>query len=202
MAKVKEEVMAIADLYAEALLASAPDEEQQRELAVELDALVGYMDRDRAFADFLEAATLDVEARRASLERLFRGRMHELLLNLLQVLNRRRRTGLVRMVRRCVELRLEEQREQLEVSVQSAIPLWHELRSAIERVMSLWLGKSAILVEEVKPDLIGGIVIKVGDLRIDGSVKSRIEGVRAKLRERMSRELHEGSARYATDLVT
>jgi len=68
--------------------------------------------------------------------------------------------------------------------------------------MSLWLGKSAILVEEVKPDLIGGIVIKVGDLRIDGSVKSRIEGVRAKLRERMSRELHEGSARYATDLVT
>ena len=160
------------------------------------------MAREAQFAQFLKAGTVDDDARCATLERLFRGKMNDLLLNLLQVLNRRRRTELVPAINRCVELRLEEQREQCEVTVHSALPLWHELRTAIQRVLGLWLSKSVILVEEVDPELIGGIVLQIGDLRIDGSLRSRIDKMRLKLRDRAGHELHIGSSRYATAIGT
>jgi len=191
MAQLKEETMVVADLYAGALLDAAEDAEQQRELAAQLADLVAYVDRDRDFARFLIAATVDPEARRASLERLFRGRMSDLLVNLLQVMNRRRRLELVRMVSRCVQLRLEEQRQQQEVTVQTAVPLVHELRMAIQRIVGMWVGKTAILVEEVRPELIGGLVVRVKDKLIDGSLRRRLQELRAKLRDRTGRALHE-----------
>ena len=197
MAELKEETMVVADLYAGAVLDAAEDAQQQRELAAQLEDLVAYVGRDRSFAQFLSAATVDPEARRASLERLFRGRMDDLLVNLLQVMNRRRRLDLVRMVSRCVQLRLEEQRQQQEVTVQTAVPLWHELRTAIERIVGTWVGKTAILVEEVRPELIGGLVVRVKDKLIDGSLRRRLQELRAKLRDRTGRALHEAD-RYVT----
>lgn len=200
MPKLKQEIMAIADLYAEGLLGSAPDEEQQREVAEQLADLVAHMNRDPQFSRFMEAGTLDAASRRETLEKLFRGRMHDVLLNLLQVLNRRRRTELIRMILRCVELRLEEQREQREVTVYSAVPLWHELRSAIQRVMGFWLGKSVILIEEVRPELIGGVIMQVGDVRIDGSIRSRIDKLRLKLRAHVADTLHAETGKYVTGM--
>jgi F-type H+-transporting ATPase subunit delta len=181
----------LADLYAGALLDVAEDAEQHREIAAQLEDLVAYMGRDRDFAQFLVAVTVDTEARRGSLERLFRGRMNDLLVNLLLVMNRRRRLELVRMVSRCVQLRLEEQRQQQEVTVQTAVPLVRELRLAIERVVGKWVGKTAILIEEVRPELIGGLVIRVKDKLIDGSLRRRLQVLQANLRNRTGRALHE-----------
>jgi F0F1-type ATP synthase delta subunit len=101
------------------------------------------------------------------------------------------------MVSRCVQLRLEEQRQQQEVTVQTAVPLWHELRTAIERIVGMWVGKTAILVEEVRPELVGGLVVRVKDKLVDGSVRRRLQGLRAKLRDRTGRALHEAD-RYVT----
>jgi len=131
---------------------------------------------------------IDTEHRRASLETLFRGRMNDLLLNLLQVLNRRRRQRLIRAVQRCLELRMQATRGAQEITVQTAMPLWHEMRTAIRAVVTGWLGRTPILVEEVRPEMVGGIVIRVGDLRADGSVLSRLERMRDKLRDRAARE--------------
>ena len=197
MAQLKEETMVVADLYAGAVLDAAEDAEQQREIAAQLEDLVAYVDRDRDFARFLIAATVDPEARRASLERLFRGRLNDLLLNLLQVMNRRRRLELVRMVSRCVQLRLQEQRQQQEVTVQTALPLWPELRTAIERVVGRWVGKTVILIEEVRPELVGGLVVRVKDKLVDGSLRRCLQELRAKLRDRTGRALHEAD-RYVT----
>lgn len=199
MAELKEEILAVADLYAQAVLEAAGEPVQQQEIALQLGDLVAYVGRDRNFALFLTADTVDPEARRASLERLFRGRMNDLLVNLLQVLNRRRRMELLAMVHRGVQLRVEEQRQQQEVTVETPVPLWHELRTAIERVIGLSIGKSVLLVEELRPELIGGVIIRVGDRLIDGSLRFRLRALREQLRVRSIREMRAGS-RYATGL--
>ncbi len=95
--------MAIADLYAEALLEAAREKEQERSVLADYEELVSYMEREPDFEAFLTSALVDDDPRRASLERLFRGRMNDLLLNMLQVLNNRRRCELVRPVLRCVQ---------------------------------------------------------------------------------------------------
>jgi len=120
--------------------------------------------------------------------------MSDLLLNTLQVLNRHRRCDLVRKVYRCAELRIKFEHQQQEVKVITAIPLKHELETAIRNVISGWIGKSAIVIEEVRPELLGGIIIQAGDIRIDGSLLARVENIRKRLMVRITEEIHQGQS--------
>ncbi len=60
------------------------------------------------------------------------------------------------------------------------------------------MGKTAIISEEVKPEILGGMVIYVGDVRVDGSVASRIATMRRRLGDRIGDEMHR-SADYVAD---
>jgi F-type H+-transporting ATPase subunit delta len=192
MAENQEEMMAVADVYAAALLAVAEERGQADDIHAELADLVGYMGRQHEFGLFLTAESVDDDPRRASLERLFRGRMNDLLLNLLQVLNNRGRLPLLRSVHRCVALRLEEKHHQQEVIVETPMPLPDPLREAVRTHMSAWIKREAILIERVKPELLGGVVIHVGDIQIDGSVSSWLRTAQGRLFERATHEIHDG----------
>jgi len=191
-------IMLIADLYAEALLEAARERGQEREVLADFEELVLYMDRDSEFEAFLTFSSVDDDPRRATLEKLFRGRMNNLLLNLLQVLNNRRRGELVRPILRCMQLRIEAKHDQQEIRVQTAVPLWHEMKTAIRAVVGAWMGKTAIISEEIKPEILGGMVIYINDVCVDGSVATRIEAMRQQLQDRIRNEMHR-SKEYMVD---
>lgn len=193
-----EEALTRGDVYAEALLRAADENGQVDAVAGELADLVAYMNRDADFNAFMIAATVDDEPRRASLEKLFRGRMNDLLLNLLQVLNNRGRMGLLRAIARCVELRLEARRDQQEVTVQTAMPLTTRLREQIRRAVSAYIGKEALLIEEVSSELIGGMILQIGDIRVDASVATQLLTMRRRLANRATAEVHQ-SQRYVVE---
>jgi F-type H+-transporting ATPase subunit delta len=195
MARRQEELTALADVYAESLLMTADEHGRTDQVAAEFADLVAYMDREPDFERFLTAEAVDANARRASLETLFRGRMSDLLLNLLQVMNNRNRMELVRAVQRQVEVRLEERHHQQEIVVETALPLTDEMRSAIRERVGRRIGKEALLIERLRPDLIGGVIIHIGDVQIDGSVLSRIRAVRRRMLERATEEIH-NNGRY------
>jgi len=192
MAEVDTELMPIADVYAEALLSSADELGQADEVADQFDDLVAFMNKEPDFAVFLTSDSVDDDPRRLSLEKLFRGRINDLLLNLLQVLNNRGRIHLVREVQQCVADRMALRRCQQEVVVQTAVPLTDELREEIKKGIEQRTGKQALLVEKVNSALIGGLVIRLGDLQIDGSVATRIQSMRKRLHARAKEEIHEG----------
>ncbi len=182
----------MADVYAEALLLNAEEQGLAEAVVEEFAELIRYMDEDPEFAEFLTAESVDDDPRRQSLEKLFRGRMNDLLLNLLQVLNNRARCRLVREVQRCVELRMEAKQNKKEVVVETALPLTDDLRAAITRAVGERIGKEVLLIEEVRPELIGGVVIHIGDVQIDASVASRIRSMQEQMTERASDEIQGG----------
>lgn len=193
-----KDILALADVYAEALFHAAAAQQREAEIAEQFNSLLDYMRKDQSFANFMISKVLDPDDRRESLERLFRGRMDDLLLNLLQVLNRRRRSELVFAIGRCVQLRMETQRDQEEVTVQSAVPLPEDIRTSIRSTVQRWIGKTPILIEEVEPELIGGLVLKLGDIRVDASIDFQLKQLHRKLHERVTLEVHQG-VRYLTD---
>jgi F-type H+-transporting ATPase subunit delta len=195
MARRQEEAMALAGVYAESLLMTSDEQRQTDEVAAELADLVAYMDREPDFDRFLTAESVDADARRASLEKLFRGKMNDLLLNLLQVMNNRNRMELVRPVQRQVGSRLEERHHQQEIVVETALPLTDEMRQEIRERVGRRIGKEALLTERLRPELIGGVVIHIGDVQIDGSVASRIRAVHRRMLERATEEIH-NNGRY------
>lgn len=193
-----EDTLRLADVYAEALLESAEERGQYEDVTAELADLAAYMDREADFALFLTADSVDDDPRRDSLEKLFRGKLNDLVLNLLQVLNNRRRMGLLRAVVRCVQLRVEARNHQREVTVRTANPLTDSLRDQIRRGVGEYIGREALLIEEVQPELIGGLVIQIGDVQVDASVETKLRTMLRRLRERATAEVHQGE-RYVVE---
>lgn len=187
-----QDVLALADVYADALLQAAEEKGQVEEIAAGLADLIVYMNRDPDFDRFLTSEGVDDEPRRATLEKLFRGRMSDPLLNMLQVLNKRGRTGLLRAIARCVQLRMEQRHQEQEVTVETAVPLTDELREEIRKAVSQKTGKGTILIEQVRPELIGGLVLRIGDLQVDASVATRLQMMRKRLEARATAEVHRG----------
>ena len=101
--------------------------------------------------------------------------------NFLRLLGQNGRLGLLATIRGI----FEQEREALEgrghVEVRSAYPLTPDEEGRISDAMSKRLGVSVSLSVGVDPDLIGGVVLRAGDLVIDASLRGRLGQLRQAL---------------------
>lgn len=189
--KFDEDELAIAQLYADALRRLAPDEAEEGLLA-ELDAVVEMLDGNPEIEEVFRSPLVDAERRRETLERALRGRASDLLVDTLQVMNRKGRLGLLRALAEAYRREYESARGIVEVEVTTAVPLSDELRRRTAEAAGRMVGATARLAETVEPELLGGIVIRVGDRKIDSAVATEISKIANRLLERSSRELLSG----------
>ncbi len=195
-AESSNQEIAIARVYAQALLALAESQGQGDAVLEELASMAVELDSDPAFANFLSSPLVDTQERRQSLDRMFKGRMNETLLDTLQVMNSKGRSGLARALVEAYSREYEELRGQVSVAVQSAVPLTDSLRQELRQVVSSLTGKTPQLKESVDPELLGGLVLQVADSRFDTSVFKEIKGLRQQLLDRASQEIQSGKTYF------
>jgi len=85
--------------------------------------------------------------------------------------------GIARAYRRLSDDRLQ----QIRGTITSAQPLSSDAYKRITAALGKRTGRTVILEAQVDPELLGGVVAKVGDLVLDGSIKSRIERLQHKI---------------------
>lgn len=189
---VKEFVLA--KVYAAAMLRLSQAAKLAEGLDEELRNFAAFIEKDAAFATFLESPTVDGNTRKLTLEKLLRGKYSDLLVDTLQVLNRNERSGLIREVAAAYHELLEEATGRVEVQVRSASALNDVLRGQLRETLAKTTGKQVDLVERIDESLIGGLVVQIGDAKYDNSVQRKLHTVGALLMERASREIHRGQA--------
>ncbi len=199
MASEQDTSLAAADIYAESLLELADERGIAEELFGEFESLVAYIESDEGFAGFLASSAVDDDDRRESLRRIFAGRISEILLNLLLVLNDHNRAGIVPLVFDRFKARFDEQHNRQDVYVASAVPLDDDQRAEIGAGVSAAIGKEAVLVERVDPELLGGLIIKVGDTQFDGSLRRKLARMREFVKERGRQEILSGKHDFWVD---
>jgi len=184
---------AVADVYAEALLGEAAQRVQADELAEQFGVLVERVRSDKELAAFLDSVIIDEDQRRESLRRMFgKGRLMELLLRLLVVLNSRGRLGILVAVYEAYCQKLDVLRGRQKVRVTTAVALSTDQRRQIQRTISGYIGRQAVLVEQVEAELVGGLIVEVDDRRIDGSVRRQLDDLNKQIRRRAGQELQSG----------
>jgi F-type H+-transporting ATPase subunit delta len=188
----------VARVYAESLIRLAAEQGREDEVRDELEALAGIVDADGALARFLDSPLVEDEAKRTTLEDALRGRASDLVVDTLQVMRRKGRLGLLRTVAQAYRELWTARRNRVEVGVVSAVALTDELRGLLERALAKRTGHEPVLIERVEPGLLGGLVISIGDDKIDSSVASGLERVHGDLLARASRELLEEKS-YVTN---
>ena len=78
----------------------------------------------------------------------------------------------------------------------SAVALSEALREALRLAAAERTNRQPILVERVDPELLGGLVVAIGDEKIDCSVSTELEKMEVALRDRASRELLSGKSYF------
>jgi len=192
MAKYNDDELAVAMIYARAMYDLAVEKSQVDALLEELKAVAALIESKRDFADFLDSPTVNDEAKRKTLEKLFRGRCADLLVDSLQVINRNDRQWFIRAVAQAFAMLDEERRGGIEVRVRSAVSLGESVRERLRAVVAKQTGKKPRIVEVVDESLIGGLVVRIGDQKLDASVARKLAGLSELLLERASREIHGG----------
>lgn len=131
------------------------------------------------------------------IDRVLGQRSTPLFKNFLQVLARHGRLDLLPGIRQQAEVELERRAGKRRVSVSSAVELSAESLTSIKASLVSSLGCDPILETRIDPSLIGGVVIRVGDTVYDGSLKTQVKQLRARLRERCLNEIQRGRDRFS-----
>lgn len=188
MATSSDQVIALARIYARALLDAAPG--RGAELAQELADVVAVFDCDSDIEAVLGNPLVDDRGKRELLEKTLRGKASDVLVDGLQVMRRKGRLDLVRAVASQAHALELEREGRIEVHVESAVPLDATQREALTAAAAARTGKRPTLVERVDPRLLGGLVVQIGDEKVDSSITAELARLRADLLDRAARELH------------
>jgi len=190
--KSGDKELALAKVYAAAIFKVGRSTGMVDQIAEELRNLGDLVNADPDFEMFLDSPAVDCESRESTVEKLFRGKYSDVLVDSLQVLNRKERLGIVREVAAAYHALHQESLGRVELHVGTAVALSEGLRVKLRERIAHATGKQIDLVERIDSSLIGGIVLQLGDKKFDGSVRRKLAAVKAALLERSSQELYAG----------
>lgn len=104
-----------------------------------------------------------------------------LAMNLIRLLVARNRLKLVDDIVAEYERRVDSHYGVEHAEVATAIPLSSEEQEAVKEKLTALSGKKIVLSSRVDPNLLGGVVARIGDKIIDGSIRTRLEALRKSL---------------------
>ena len=169
------------EAYAKAFLEVAKGEELLDRVTNELFHFARAMERSDQLRKTLTDENIPPERRQAIVEELVGVKASPLTASLVSfVVGVGRARDLVRIIDKLVErAAATENREVAEV--RSAVPLDEDQRSRLRDALESALGKQVEIRVVIDPSVLGGVVAKVGDTIIDGSVRHRLDQLRESL---------------------
>ncbi len=180
----------VARTYAEALLHAAEKRGEADAIGEQFKSLgKDVFPNVPGLEAFLDSPSVSRKRKDAAIAQLFDGRATPLFLDFLRLLNRKDRLGILRLIAIAYRALRDNQANRLRVLVETAAPLDADQTAALEKTLAELTGKTPVLVVREKPELIGGLVVHVGDKVYDTSVRTKLRAVRNKLLARGSHEI-------------
>ena len=190
----------VAHVYAESLLAEAEKYNVVEEIRQELEDLLNQVSAPNApIRNFFLGGLVGRDRRAVSIKKAFEGKVSPLFLNFLLVVNDHERLELLRPILNIYSVMVEERSNRVRVLVRSAVPLQDDQRERLIGQLRQMTRKEPVLTARIEPDLLGGLVVQVGDWRYDASVQHQLDLIRNQLIESSSHEIQAGRDRFSSD---
>lgn len=190
----------IADVYAEAILRSAEAEGLAQTVLEEFDSLIeDFLDREPLWEEVLASPRISVEEKIGMLERIFQGRSSRVFLESLKTIARRGRLDLLRAIHKRLRALWRQRQHQVRVQVYSAVPLEASELEQIRQALRKKLAAEPILEPQVDPELIGGLLLRIGDVIYDASIAHQLDWLRHRILKRAEQRLSRSEESLAPD---
>jgi F-type H+-transporting ATPase subunit delta len=167
----------IARVYAAALFGAAKDRDKLDAIREQLDQFVDALRDNRDLQIFFFSPYLSSAEKADGLKKAVSGAEPELI-NFLELLVEKHRMPVIYRIRRQFDALWAKENKRLGVTVTSAVELDPEIAKRIGSEIEEQTGNTVELRSEVDPDILGGLVVQVGNMVLDTSIRNRLEKLR------------------------
>lgn len=161
--------------YAEALFQVARAEETLDRVEEELTRLNKSLDANSELREFLSNPQISSDGKKSALFQIFGGKISPITLHWMNmVIDQGRQRRLPAIIEAFLTL-TEDARDKVTAEVITSIPLSEDLANRLEKELSKITKKRVFLKPMVDDSILGGVIVKIENKVIDGSVKHRLE---------------------------
>jgi ATP synthase F1 delta subunit len=167
----------IAAVYSRSLFDAALEADKLDVVRDQLGEFVDALNADRRLQVFFFSPYFSTAEKKEGLHKAVEG-ADPLFSNFLELLVENHRMPAIFRVRRDYETRWEQHNRMLPVEVTSAVVLDEQTVSSIGERIAAQTGRRIELSAKVEPDILGGIVVRVGNQVLDASIRNRLDSLR------------------------
>ncbi len=173
---------AFAQRYASAYIDSVPAKEYDN-ASQEIEVFLSLIEESQELTEIITNPLFSKESKGAVFTELAKkANMSKGLVTFIQTILNNNRLSSLTAILQAVLIRLDALQGIVEAKIETAYPLNKTQSTSLEKEIGKITGGKARISVEVKPELIGGMVITIGSKRIDGSIKRRLELLEQDLR--------------------
>ncbi len=175
--------LGIAKRYAKALLLIGKEDKKVEVYRKELDGFAKLLDKEKELDKVINNPLYEASGRKKVLQAVIKKlNLSSLMKSFLLLLFDKRRIGFIGNINEFYQKLSDEIKGVAHASLVSAVKLSPETIEEIRKTLSKKTGKDIFLEVEQDKNLIGGVVTKIGDLVLDGSIKTQLLNMRESLK--------------------
>ncbi len=175
----------LARRYAKALFAVGKQDGKLDEYNDALQGLNGVFASDSGLEDALTNPLYPIDVREKVMEGIVASMdVNKVMGNFLNLLVEKKRAGVLPDIADEFQIMVDEEKNISHGSVVSAVELSKELQAKVQATLEKLTGKTVELTTSVDPSIIGGVIAKVGDLELDGSIRTQLASLKDSIKGR------------------
>ena len=176
----------IADRYAQALFEVGEETQTTSELYQELSELVKILNENNDFYSFLKSPLISCEDKKTVMQNIFENQLSDSMNNFLKIVIDKDRMSVLEKIKESYKSLLNDKNNVLEGTAITAVALSEEEIKDLEKNLSKKYNKNVTLTNVVDEAILGGVLVKLGNEEIDGTVRTRLSNIKKQLSQVIS----------------
>ena len=172
----------IAKRYAKAVVGLAQEKNVLDNVKTDMESFISIAKSSRDFDLMLNSPIVSQEKKSAVLDKIFAGQVSDISLNLFKLLSEKKREAYLTLIAQEYLAAYNVINNIQEATLLTAVEVSDVVKNAAKELIAKATGKTVLLSEEIKEDLIGGYILRVDDVQLDASVKSQLNKLSIKFK--------------------
>ena len=171
-----------ASRFAKAWMELAIERNLLEETFQDVSTLLKAIEDSRDFELFLLSKVIQENKKAPVMDSIFQGKVNQLSLDFLKLVASRSRSAIIPGILKSFEIQYRAHKRILSVDVTTAVPMDEALRTRINSVVSEMGYSGAEINEIIDENIIGGLVLRLGDQQFNASVAKRLNDINNELK--------------------
>ncbi len=189
----------LGDVYAKALMGMAGKSGDVDQILGELHSFVDVLDRLPKLRDSLESPRIGFADKEKIIDKAFKGKASATFLNFAKVVCRKGRADCFAAIADSAQTMHDDMSGSVQATMVTAVAVEKAVEDKVAARLAKVLGKKVTLSSSVDPDIIGGLVVRVGDTVYDGSLTNQLNQVRSSAIGRANQQIRQALDRFASE---